>query len=144
MKKDSLPNFYKVSDELFRGAQPCRTGFKEIKSIGIRTIINLRWLHSDQLRIRGLGFKYFHISCKAWHPEREDVQKFLRIMLLRENLPAFVHCQHGADRTGLMVAAYRIFHHKWEVDRAIDEMTTGPFGFHKIWENIPEFLEKYK
>lgn len=140
----ALPNLYKVSDQLSRGAQPDRAGFVLLKTMGIRTVINLRWLHTDRIYLYGLGFNYRCIPCKAWHPEQEDVDAFLRILGEPANLPAFVHCQHGADRTGTMCAAYRICIEGWEVDRAINEMTDGPFGFHKIWSDLPEFLKKYK
>ncbi len=140
----NLPNFYRVSDVLCRGAQPTREGFIHLRETGIKTVVNLRWLHTDSCLIRGLGFLYDNISCKAWHPEHEDVCRFLAIVRDKSNLPIFVHCQHGADRTGTMVAAYRIFVQRWDVDRAIKEMTKGPFGFHKIWKDLPIFLEKYK
>jgi protein tyrosine/serine phosphatase len=142
--ENNLPNFYKVSEDLYRGAQPTRGGFAVLKRMGIKTIINLRWLHSDGNLIQDLGFAYYPIYCKAWHAEQEDVDLFLELVQAKDNLPIFVHCQHGADRTGTMVAAYRIFVHGWEVDRAIHEMTKGPFGFHRIFQNLPEFLEKYK
>ena len=144
MSKESLPNFYKVSCGLYRGAQPTRSGFIALRTMGIKTVINLRWLHSDGGLIQDLGFVYYPILCKVWHPEQEDVDLFLTLVQEKDNLPIFVHCQHGADRTGTMVAAYRIFVQGWEVDRAIEEMVKGPYGFHKIWENLPEFLEKYK
>jgi tyrosine-protein phosphatase SIW14 len=140
----NLPNLNKVSDDLFRGGQPTRQGFIILRTLGIKTIINLRWLHTDLFRIRELGFKYFHISCKAWHPEEEDVNRFMDIITNLKKPSTFVHCQHGADRTGVMVAAYRIFIQGWEVAAAIEEMTQGPFGFHRIFQNLPEFLEKYK
>ena len=36
--------------------------------------------------------------------------------------PVFVHCKHGADRTGTMVAFYRILFEGWSKDEAIREM----------------------
>lgn len=140
----ALPNFHKVSDDIYRGAQPDRAGFLELIGMGIKTIVNLRWLHTDMIYIYGLGLNHEHIRCKAWHPEREDVDLFLHI-LERGPRPVFVHCQHGADRTGTMVAAYRIKVQGWEVDKAIEEMVKGPYGFHWLWTDIlPPFLEKYK
>ena len=54
----------------------------------------------------------------------------------------FVHCQHGADRTGVMCAAYRVVVDGWTKQQAIDEMTQGGFNFHSVWSNLPEFIEK--
>lgn len=140
-----LPNFHKVSDDLYRGAQPDRKGFINLKERGIKTIISLRSFHTDLIYIYRLGFNYHRILCKAWHPEMEDALAFLRIIEQPLALPVFVHCQHGADRTGVMVAIYRIRIQGWEVDKAIDEMVKGPFGFHEIWGKIlPPFLQKFK
>jgi protein tyrosine phosphatase (PTP) superfamily phosphohydrolase (DUF442 family) len=142
----ALPNFYKVSDDLYRGGQPNRDGFIGLKHGGVKTVVNLRSFHTDRFYLRGLGLNYFHIWCKAWHPEMEDVNRFLQItwMMSKDNVPVFVHCQYGADRTGVMVAAYRIVVQKWAVDKAVDEMVNGPFGFHEIWKDLLEFLERFQ
>ena len=44
--------------------------------------------------------------------------------------PFFVHCQHGSDRTGVCIAAYRIVVQGWTKQDAIREMTGGNYGFH--------------
>jgi protein tyrosine/serine phosphatase len=56
--------------------------------------------------------------------------------------PILVHCNHGADRTGLILALYRTLYDGWSKDAAVGEMLRGEFGFHAIWGNIPEFIEK--
>jgi protein tyrosine/serine phosphatase len=48
----------------------------------------------------------------------------------------FVHCQHGADRTGMMVAAYRVMEMGWTPEEAAAELPR--FGFHPIWQGIRE------
>ena len=55
--------------------------------------------------------------------------------------PVFVHCLHGADRTGTMCAAYRVVVDGWTKQQAIDEMTKGGYGFHPVWANLPKFIE---
>jgi len=137
---EGLPNFYKVSNDLCRGAQPVHEGFVKLRAMGIKSVVSLRSLHTDRLYIRGLGFRYFHIRCCTWRPRLEDVERFLFIVRNSGNHPVFVHCQFGADRTGLMVAAYRIVVQDWDVEAAVKEMVEGPFGFHKIWKDLPEFL----
>ena len=67
---------------------------------------------------------------------------FLEIVTDPEKRPVFVHCMHGADRTGTMVAVYRIVVEGWDKEKAIDEMRNGPFGFHEIWTGLPEFLKE--
>jgi tyrosine-protein phosphatase SIW14 len=139
-----LPNFHKVSDDLYRGGQPTRAGFIQLQDMGIRSIINLRWEASNWGDIFDLGFRSYHLIFHEWHPEDEDVQRFLSLVGDPQNCPAFVHCLYGADRTGVMCAAYRIKVQGWTVDEAIKEMTTGYFGFHSFFANLPKFLEKYK
>ncbi|MHC4689665.1 MAG: fused DSP-PTPase phosphatase/NAD kinase-like protein, partial [Planctomycetota bacterium] len=95
-----LENFHKVSKDLYRGAQPSREGFAELKNLGIKTIVNLRSFHSDRDQMAGRDFIYEHIFMKAWHPEDKEIIRFLDIVTNETNLPVFVHCQHGADRTG--------------------------------------------
>jgi protein tyrosine/serine phosphatase len=48
-----------------------------------------------------------------------DVVKFLQIVTDPEKVPVFVHCQHGADRTGVMAASYRIIVQGWSKDQAL-------------------------
>lgn len=138
--RDGLPNFHRVSSTLYRGAQPTAEGIKELKSRGIKTIVNLRSFNSDRDEIGDTAITYEHITMKAWHPEDKEVVRFLRIVTDEERSPVFVHCQHGADRTGTMCAIYRIAVQGWSKDDAIAEMTGGGFGFHPTWDNLLEYL----
>ena len=138
--KPGLPNLHKVSDTLYRGAQPTAEGFKELKAMGIKTVVNLRSFHSDSDEIGDLGLPCEHIYMKAWHAENEDVVRFLTIVSDPARQPVFVHCQHGADRTGTMCAIYRIVLQGWTREEAIREMTEGGFGFHEVWDNLPEYI----
>ena len=137
---DELPNLYKVSDILYRGAQPEAEGFKKLKEMGIKTVINLRNFHSDRDEIGDLDFNYQHIYMTAWHPEEKELVKFLRIVSDPANQPVFVHCQHGADRTGTMCALYRLAIDGWSKQQALEEMTKGGFGFHAIWKNLEKYI----
>ncbi len=136
-----VPNLHKVSDSLYRSAQPSAEGMANLKEIGIGTIVNLRAFHSDRDEISNLGFAYEHIYMKTWHPEEEDAVRFLQIVTNPKHAPVLVHCQHGADRTGIMCALYRVAVQNWEKKDALREMTEGGFGFHKIWENLPRWFE---
>ena len=135
-------NLYKVSKTLYRGEQPTAEGFKELEKLGIKTVLNLRSLHSDKDELEGTQLDYEHIRMEAWDPEPEEVEAFLKIATDPEKQPVFVHCMHGADRTGTMVAVYRMVAEGWDKEKAIDEMRKGPFGFHEIWTGLPDFLEK--
>ncbi len=138
---EGVPNLHRVDKNLFRSAQPDETGMKNLKQMGIKTIVNLRGFHSDKDEIDGTGLAYEHISMHAWHPEREDAVRFLRIATDPNRGPVLVHCQHGADRTGTMCALYRVVVQGWTKQAAIAEMTEGGFGFHGIWRNLPDWIE---
>ena len=140
IKANGLPNFNKVSDQLYRGEQPTSEGIKGLKKFGIKTIVNLRAFHSDEDNLAGTGLAYESISFKTWHPEEEDMVKFLKIVTDTSRQPVFVHCQHGADRTGTMCALYRMAVQGWPADDAIKEMKQGGFGFHAVWQNLEPFL----
>jgi protein tyrosine/serine phosphatase len=76
----------------------------------------------------------------TWHPEDEDVLRFLRIVTDTNRAPVFVHCLHGSDRTGTMIAIYRMAVENWSKEAAIEEMTRGGFGFHRVWRNLVKYL----
>jgi protein tyrosine/serine phosphatase len=135
-----LPNFAKVSEVLYRGAQPTAEGFAQLKKMGIKTIINLRSLHSDRSKLEGTGLQYVHITAEAWNPEEEDVLKFLKIALNPAHQPVFVHCKCGADRTGMMVAIYRMLEQGWNLEKVFKEMDN--FGRHPVFSEINDYLKK--
>lgn len=136
-----LPNFFRVDTGYFRGAQPTADGLRELDKLGVHTVVNLRSLHSDADKIGGLPIRYEQIHFKAWHPEYEDVVRFLKIATAPDKRPVFVHCQHGADRTGMMTAIYRIVVMGWSKDDAVAEMTQGGFGFHPEWQNLVDYVK---
>ena len=140
MDLSGAPNFFKVSDDLYRGAQPEKEGFREIGQLGVATVVNLRSFHSDRDDLEGTGLAYEHIWMKAWHPEDHEIVRFLEIVSDPEKTPVFVHCQHGADRTGTMCVIYRIVVEGWTKEDAIREMTEGGYGFHTVWDNLIEYI----
>ncbi len=136
MQVQGVPNLHKVSDTLYRSAQPTAKGMQNLKKMGVKTVINLRSFHSDRDEIGDSGLAYEHIYMKAWHPEEKEAVRFLQIVTDPARTPVLVHCQHGADRTGTMSAIYRTAIQGWSKEDALKEMTTGGFGFHEIWDNL--------
>ena len=137
-----VPNLHKVSDELYRGAQPSAEGMKQLEKLGIKTVVNLRFLTSDRDELKGTELAYEHINVMTFHPETEEVVRFLKIVTDPKRTPVFLHCHQGADRTGMMCAVYRVAVQGWSKDEAIEEMTKGGFGHHPIWKNLPHFIRK--
>lgn len=137
-----VKNFHRVSDELYRGAQPSKEGMRELKKLGIKTIVNLRSFHSSRDEIGQTKLDYEHIYAKPWHIEDKEVVRFLKIVTDPNRVPIFVHCQRGADRTGTMCAIYRIAVQGWSKEAAIEEMTKGGFGFYSGFENLVEYINE--
>jgi protein tyrosine/serine phosphatase len=135
-----LSNFARLSDNVYRGAQPEQQGFAQLKKMGVKTIINLRNFHSDEKYLKGLGFQYIEIPMNAGDTNETNVIKFLKAATDPNNLPLFFHCQHGSDRTGMMAAIYRIYVESWDKEKAIAELPV--FGFHEIYDDIRDYIRK--
>jgi protein tyrosine/serine phosphatase len=109
--------------------------------MGIKTILNLRSFHSDTKLASNGDLKLARLHMKPWHAEDEDVVAFLKIVSDTNNLPVFVHCQRGADRTGMVCAMYRVVVCGWTKDDAIREMKDGGFHFNPGWQNLVNYIE---
>jgi len=141
IEKRGLPNLHQVAPGLYRGAQPTAAGMTRLKEMGMKTVINLRAAHSDDRKLKDTGLEYERFYMKPWHSEDEDVVRFLQLVTSTNRLPVFVHCQHGADRTGMMCAMYRVTVQGWTRQEAIREMTRGGYGFHAEWKNLIRYVE---
>jgi protein tyrosine/serine phosphatase len=142
LNRPGLSNFYEVTTNLYRGAQPSAQGMKELKSMGVKTVLNLRSFHSDRGLVSSGDLKLARLHMKPWHAEDEDVVAFLKIANNTNNLPLFVHCQHGADRTGMICAMYRVVICNWKKEDAIKEMKEGGFHFYPGWRNLVNYINK--
>jgi protein tyrosine/serine phosphatase len=142
LERPGLPNLYQVTTNLYRGAQPTTEGMAQLKEMGVKTVINLRSYHSDKDELAGTGLKGIHFTTQPWDGDNEEVVRFLKVVSDTNNLPAFVHCQRGADRTGTMCAMYRIALCGWTKQEAIEEMKNGGFAFNPLWKNLVRYIEK--
>jgi protein tyrosine phosphatase (PTP) superfamily phosphohydrolase (DUF442 family) len=140
LERPGLPNLHRVSAALYRGAQPTAEGMKQLAALGVKTVVNLRNHHSDEKALAGTGLAYVSIPMDAWSVKTEHVVRFLQVVSDPARQPVFVHCQHGADRTGTLVAAYRMTVLGWSAEDAIREMVDGGFGYHSIWRGLRTFL----
>src|ERR1700690_3634581 len=62
-----VKNFYQVTPNLYRGAQPTGAGMKQLQKLGIRTVIHLRAFHSARDEVAGTGLKSVRFETKPWH-----------------------------------------------------------------------------
>ena len=136
-----VPNLHRVNDGLYRSGQPDKEGMRNLATLGIRTIINLRAYHSDTDEVGEEEIDCVRIPMHAWRPREDDVAAFLAVATSPERAPILVHCNYGADRTGFMCALYRIVIDGWSKERALTEMVEGGFGFHGVWRGLVEFIE---
>lgn len=134
-----LQNLYQVSDSVYRSEQPTKADFIALEQAGIKSVLNLRFLHKDTDAITKSNLKYYHIPMLAFYME---YHKFVLAMKLIKTSPKpiLVHCQHGSDRTGAVIALYRIVFQNWTKQAAIRELKDGGFGYHTIFFNIPSFI----
>ena len=127
----------KVSDQLFRGAQPTLSSLPQLKTLGITTIVDLRLesphtRENERLRAESLGLRFVHIPVGGFsNPTSAQLARFFS--LFRETPPQkiFVHCEFGEDRTGVFIASYRIAFQHWSAEQALAEMYA--FGFRGFW-----------
>ena len=119
---------------LWRGAQPDQRAASALIEIGVKTVVNLELLHDDLSAFESAEIKagesqqvqYFRV--REWEPlvvlapsvVDGHVAHFLAITDTQP-APLYVHCRSGKNRTGVMVAAYRIYHGA-SIDAAISEM----------------------
>ncbi len=143
LERPGLTNLHRVSPVLYRGAQPTREGLDELRRLGVKTVVSLRAFHGEREAVAAAGLGYERISFKVWHPEDEDLRRFLAIATDPSRQPVFVHCLRGADRTGTAVAAYRICVEGWGREDAIAEMVNGGFEYDPRLENLVTYLRSF-
>lgn len=135
-----LPNFHAVAPGIWRGAAPSEAGLERLKAMGVRTVIDLRispkLVRREGAEARALGFHWINLPMGADPPTPGQVTTFLAALGRAPGEPVFVHCQHGADRTGCMVGIYRVSRQGWAFPRAYAEMRRD--GFDPRWGRLRE------
>ena len=132
-----IHNAGKISDRLFRGAQPALSSLPQLRTLGITTIVDLRreapqTRENERRLAESLGLRFVHIPVGGFStPSSQQLAQFFS--LLRETQPQtlFVHCEFGEDRTGVFIASYRIAVQHWSAEQALREMYA--FGFNGSW-----------
>ena len=132
-----LPNFHKIDDHVYRGAQPTADGFRSLASLGVKTVIDLRGAEHSESEEKRLveadGMRYVSIPMKGMEsPTDEQVSTALALMNDSAAGPVFVHCKRGADRTGAVVACYRIGHDHWDAAKSLSEARSLGMSWYQL------------
>ena len=146
-EKGDLPNFYKVDDHVYRGAQPSASGFHNLAQMGVKTIIDLRGsehdLDAEKRIVEANGMRYISIPMLGMHkPTDQPISTARSLMNDPAAGPVFIHCQRGADRTGAVVACYRIGHDHWMQAKALHEARS--FGMSWYQRDLQHYVRHYQ
>lgn len=134
-----LRNLHCVDGHVWRSSQPDAVGFQELKSAGIGEVLSLRHYHADKCLADGLA--WHRVPMDAERIRDADIVAALKV-LTRSEKPVLVHCWHGSDRTGVVVAMYRMVVQGWPREKAIAELNDPTYGHHAgAYPNIRRYLE---
>jgi tyrosine-protein phosphatase SIW14 len=142
-----IHNFGQVDSTLFRGAEPSPAGLNDLRAMGIKLVIDLRkegaGRDAEKQAVEALGMKYVNVGLKAWKaPSEDNIRQVLTLISEAGNDPVFVHCLRGKDRTGTVIACYRIQHDGWNNQRALAE--AHEFGMSAAERGMRSFILHFK
>ncbi|MXN77079.1 protein-tyrosine-phosphatase [Burkholderia sp. 4701] len=136
-------NLHRITPSLYRSAQLSKEDVPQLQKLGIRKVISFRAFHSDDRILAGTRIEMQRIPINTWHIRDEDMVMALKALrTVNQDGPVLIHCQHGADRTGLVSALYRMVYQGWTREQALDELQRGGYGFHSVWRNITAYLKQ--
>jgi protein tyrosine/serine phosphatase len=121
-----IENFHQIDHQVYRGAQPTDEGIHYLSTIGVKVVIDLREHDQravdEERTVTAAGMRYVNVPMTGMtSPSTAETDKLLALLEDPAAGPVFVHCKRGADRTGAVIAAYRIDHDKWDNAQALNE-----------------------
>jgi protein tyrosine phosphatase (PTP) superfamily phosphohydrolase (DUF442 family) len=139
---EALGNFHQVAPGFFRSAQPNKDGYAQLKQMGFKTILNLTGNADRERRDAGPEIKVEAVPMSGFSaPSFEQVDQALQVIATAQR-PLLVHCQFGKDRTGFVVASYRVTVEKMDVDAAVQEAESYGCCFAPLGD-LGSFLRDY-
>jgi uncharacterized protein (TIGR01244 family) len=129
-----VANFHQVNGNIYRGAQPTAQGWASLERLGVKTVIDLRRdgehsIKAEQRAVEAAGMHYVNVPMRGIvAPLDETIFKVLALLQSSGAGPVFVHCRRGVDRTGAVIACYRIAHDGWPNQKALEEAKS--YGMH--------------
>jgi tyrosine-protein phosphatase SIW14 len=142
-----ITNFGQVTPVLFRGGQPTSEGYRELKQMGIDTVVSFRHEKGENTlerrTVEGLGMKFVNLPWHAWDdPTDQQVSQFFALLSSSPHGKVYVHCQQGRDRTGTMVALYRVAVDHWCPASAVAEMKAYHYH-HFFFPQLETYVENF-
>ena len=143
---DGIGNFGRVNETLYRGAQPDAVALGALQKLGVKMIIDLRMpgklCAQEAAAARALGLVWTNIAMRGTgRPTDEQVERALSLIESAPG-PVFIHCQHGCDRTGMVVACYRIEHDKWTSLAALRE--ARQYGMSRLERGMRRYVAAFE
>jgi tyrosine-protein phosphatase SIW14 len=130
-----------VNYNIYRSAQPSKDAMQQLSQVRYNDVLNLRRVNKDNRFAKGSEVQIHHLPIKTRKMKEDDIVQALKI-IDDSHYAILVHCKHGADRTGTVIAAYRIIYQDWKKDEAIIEMRNPKFGYHeKLFPKLVELIE---
>lgn len=139
-------NFGKVNEHLYRGGDPTLVGIQELGALGVKLDIDLREAREgtevEKKAAEKLGMKYVNIPFPPLSaPSDALVQRVLSLLTGDKSETVFVHCRRGKDRTGTVIACYRIQHDGWDHPRALAEARS--YGMSRIERGMRSYIIRF-
>ena len=137
-----VKNFALVNSNLLRGAQPTKEGFARLQKMGVAIDVDLRDDGGrERAEVTQLGMQYVSIPSQCYTSLDSSVAKFLTLLRNNAGKKVFVHCRLGTDRTGMMIAAYRMSQEGWSAKEARKEMEAFGYSFehHVICPGLAQY-----
>ena len=135
MAIQGVPNAGRVTGTLFRGAQPTGNAFADLHKLGMDIVVDFRGedgeVSAEKKSVESLGMKFVSLPWNGGSiPTRDEILTFFTLLRDNPDQKVFIHCEYGADRTGVMIALYRIAVDHWTPEQAISEMKD--FHYHSF------------
>ena len=138
-----VPNFHKVDEHIYRGAQPRGPGFAGLAEMGIKTVIDLRGEHTEESAVQTAGMRYIRLPWREFKaPTDSQIAAVLTLLNDSSTWPVFVHCSRGADRTGTAIACYRIAHDGWSSQTALAEAKS--YGMSSLEAGMQRYILRFE
>ena len=140
-----LRNLHHVNDRVYRSGQPADGDWRRLVQLGIQTVVDLRQdgennehsVRSEAAAVRAAGMRYVNVPIRvSTVPTNVEISQLLGILNSGET--TLIHCNLGRDRTGTVIAAYRIAHDHWKNRVALREAQS--YGLHWYERGMKSYI----